>query len=90
MSKAVSVPDKTYAKLRARAKAQGVSVGKIITRLAEDEDGRREERFWQAMRAKGMVVDWPKPSEPPPKIRLPIQPRPGSPKVSDIIIQDRR
>ncbi|MBM4085826.1 MAG: hypothetical protein FJ272_13645 [Planctomycetes bacterium] len=86
----MSIPDKTYAKLRARAKAQGVSVGKLITRLAEDEGNRREERFWQDMRAKGLVVDWPKPSEPPPKQFRPIKLAPGSPLVSEIILKDRR
>jgi len=90
MSKAVSIPDKTYAKLRARAKAQGVSVGKLVTKLVEQEGSSREERFLAHLRAKGLVVDWPKPSEPAPKQFRPIRLPQGCPKVSDIVIQDRR
>jgi hypothetical protein len=65
MEKVIAIPDELYDRLQAQAQAQGLSVEGYLEQLQNEAERAREATFRDRLRARGLLVTWPEPVQPP-------------------------
>ena len=88
MSVTIDLPDEIYQRLERQAQARDLTVPEVIAQLVEEIETKRQDAFFEEMRAKGILL----PQKPAPVgqtqpfKRIEVQGKP----VSECIIEERR